>query len=111
MKEMTLKRTSAGLLVVVLLFVEALAFGADTVPPKYRDWLDRDVAYVISKEERALFLRLSTDAERDKYIDKFWEIRNPSPGAPINTYKVDHYNRLAYANQMFGKEAGVEGWR
>src|SRR5258708_40313855 len=101
MKEMALKRRFAGLLVVAMLFVEALALAADTLPPKYREWLDRDAVYIISKEERDLFLRLSTDDARDKYIDKFWEIRNPSPGAPVNTYKVEHYNRIAYANQMF----------
>ena len=57
-----------------------------TVPPTYREWLTRDVVYIITNDEQAAFLRLSTDAERDKFIEHFWEIRNPSPGSPNNSY-------------------------
>ncbi len=51
----------------------------------YREWLDRDVAYIITREERDTFLHLTFDDARDKFIDRFWEIRNPVPGSPVNT--------------------------
>src|ERR1700758_1324280 len=53
----------------------------------YREWLEHDVVYIITKDERTRFLALATDEARDKFINDFWEIRNPVPGSEINTYK------------------------
>lgn len=77
----------------------------------YRAWLNRDVVYIISKEERESFLQLSSDAARDQFIEHFWEVRNPTPGAPTNPYREEHYRRLEYANQYFGQFTHTEGWR
>jgi GWxTD domain-containing protein len=77
----------------------------------YRDWLERDVAYIITKDERDAFLKLTTDEAREKFIETFWEIRNPSPGSPANTYKDEIYQRIAFADARFGIGSGVEGWR
>ena len=51
---------------------------------------------------------LSTNEEHDKFIEQFWERRNPTPGAP-NKFKEEHYRRLAYANEHFA--SGVPGWQ
>jgi GWxTD domain-containing protein len=77
----------------------------------YRDWLERDVAYIITKDERDTFLKLTTDEAREKFIETFWEIRNPSPGSPTNSYKDEIYQRIAFADARFGIGSGVEGWR
>src|SRR5215467_1199770 len=53
----------------------------------YREWLERDVAYIITKDEKEGFLRLTTNEARDKFIEDFWEIRNPNPGSPSNSYR------------------------
>jgi GWxTD domain-containing protein len=53
-------------------------------------------------------LRLTTNEERDKFIEQFWERRNLTPGGP-NKFKEEHYRRLAYANQHFA--SGVPGWQ
>src|SRR5436309_3365163 len=76
-----------------------------------RSWLERDVAYIITKDERDAFLKLTTDEAREKFIETFWEIRNPSPGSPTNTYKDEIYQRIAFADARFGIGSGVEGWR
>lgn len=81
------------------------------LPQFYSQWLNRDVAYIITRDEKKTFLQLTTDAERDKFIDHFWEIRNPNPGSPINPYKDDIYQRIEYANAHFAIGAGEEGWR
>ncbi len=81
-----------------------------SVPPTYREWLTRDVVYVITNAEQEAFLHLTTDAERDKFIEHFWEVRNPNPGSPTNSYRDEIYRRIAYANQWYG-EANLEGWR
>lgn len=83
----------------------------EKLPARYRKWLDEDVVYLTSKEERESFLKLTTDEEREKFIERFWEIHNPLPGSPSSTYKEEHYRRLAYVNEHFGREAGIEGWR
>ena len=77
----------------------------------YRQWLERDVAYIITKDERDAFLRLTTDSARDKFIESFWEIRNPNPGSPTNTFKEEIYQRIAFADTRFGIGSGSEGWR
>jgi len=81
------------------------------LPKTYREWLDRDVVYIITKEERDTFLRLGTDDARDKFIQHFWDIRNPNPGSPDNSYKDEIYQRIAYADAHFGAGSGGEGWR
>lgn len=81
------------------------------LPPHYRKWLTEDVVYLITEEEREAFVHLSSDEARDKFIEHFWEIRNPTPGSPTNSYKDEVYRRIAYANQWYGHYTGVEGWR
>lgn len=67
----------------------------------WQNWLNQDVAYIIDDQEKAAFERLTTDAERQHFVEQFWERRNPTPGASENAFKVEHYRRLAYANQHF----------
>ncbi len=79
------------------------------LPEHYRKWLTHDVVYFISNDERQAFLLLPTDADRDNFIEKWWEIRNPTAGAPTNSFKEEVYRRIAYADQMFGGY-GAPGW-
>ncbi len=81
------------------------------LPPVYKHWIDVEVPYIITTQERKEFLTLTTDAERDSFIDTFWRIRNPNPGSDVNTYKQEHYRRLAYANETFGDPKNETGWR
>jgi len=75
----------------------------------YRKWLDEDVIYIITPEEQAAFKQLSNDEERDKFIEAFWQRRDPTPDTEENEYKEEHYRRIAYANEHFA--AGVPGWK
>ena len=74
----------------------------------YFKWLNEDVAYILDQAERTAFLSLTANEERDRFIEQFWERRNPTPGAP-NKFKEEHYRRLAYANGHFA--SGVPGWK
>lgn len=75
----------------------------------YKKWLDEDVIYIITPEERAAFKQLSNDEERDNFIEAFWQRRDPTPDTEENEYKEEHYRRIAYANEHFA--AGVPGWK
>jgi GWxTD domain-containing protein len=75
----------------------------------YKKWLEEEVPYIITADERATFKKLSTDDEREQFIENFWERRNPNPGSPENEFKEEYYRRIAYANEHFA--SGVPGWR
>src|SRR2546427_2617215 len=79
--------------------------------PRYREWLEKDAVYIISRDEKDAFVKLPDDSARDKFIERFWEVRNPTPGAPSNPYKDEHYRRIEYANQYFSEGASNNGWR
>jgi GWxTD domain-containing protein len=78
---------------------------------RFKEWLQYDVTYIISDDERDAFLRLASDTERDRFIEQFWDVRNPTPGSPTNTFKEEHYRRIQYANSHFTIGSGTEGWR
>ncbi len=75
----------------------------------YKKWLDEDVRYIITDEERAAFKSFSNDEERDQFIEQFWLRRDPTPDTVENEYKEEHYRRIAYANEHF--PAGIPGWK
>jgi len=75
----------------------------------YKKWLDEDVVYIISDEERKAFKQLSNDEERDQFIEAFWQRRDPTPDTEENEFKDEHYRRIEYANEHF--PAGIPGWK
>jgi GWxTD domain-containing protein len=70
-----------------------------------------EVPYIITAEERKSFLSLSSDAQRDNFIESFWKVRNLDPSSSVNNYKDEHYRRLAYVNENFGDARYEDGWR
>ena len=75
----------------------------------YKTWLNQDVVWIISDEERKAFKNLSNDEERDAFIEQFWLRRNPDPDSSENDFREEHYRRIAYANEHFA--AGKPGWK
>jgi GWxTD domain-containing protein len=75
----------------------------------YKKWMEEDVRWIISDEERSVFKNLKTDEERDSFIEQFWARRNPNPRLADNAFKEEHYRRIAYANERFA--SGMPGWK
>jgi GWxTD domain-containing protein len=75
----------------------------------YSKWLNQDVVYIITPEERGVFEKLTTPDEKERFIEQFWLRRDPDLSTPENEYKEEHYRRIAYANEHFA--AGAPGWR
>lgn len=75
----------------------------------YRKWLNEDVIYIITDEEKKAFSRLATDEEREQFIEQFWLRRDPTPDSQENEYKEEHYRRIAYANERYA--SGIPGWK
>jgi GWxTD domain-containing protein len=75
----------------------------------YKHWIDEEVPYIITPDERAAWKKLSTDSEREQFIENFWERRNPSPQSGENEFKEEYYRRIAYANEHYA--SGIPGWK
>jgi len=74
----------------------------------YKDWIKKDVAYIITSEEKKAFNALKTDEERENFIENFWRRRDPNPDTEENEYREEYYERIAYANEHFA--SGIPGW-
>src|SRR3984893_12751297 len=67
----------------------------------WKKWLNEDVAYIITDEERKAFKQFATDEEREQFVEQFWLRRDPTPDTVENEYKEEHYRRIAYANEHY----------
>ena len=75
----------------------------------YKKWLNEDVPYIITKEEKKAFMALQTDEERENFIENFWRRRDPNPDTEENEFREQYYERIAYANEHF--TSGIPGWK
>ena len=76
---------------------------------KYREWLDL-TRYISLPQEKEVFFQLTSDRERDIFIEAFWRQRDPTPGTPQNEYRDEIISRFAYANRQFGRGTTRPGW-
>ena len=99
---------------ILLAFAVTLAVQAQVrqaMPDRHKKWLDEEVAYIITAHERDVFLHLQTDKERDMFVEAFWKQRDPTPGTPQNEFREEHYRRLKYANDVYGRSTPLPGWK
>ena len=75
----------------------------------WKKWMQEDVLYIITDEEKQAFKRLKTDEERQEFVEQFWMRRDPTPDTEENEYKEEHYRRIAYANDHYA--SGIPGWK
>ena len=123
------RRLSAAFLALAMLLPSAAAFAQDDkkkgqdqpdvmsrqpnrkpeLNKIYKEWLNRDVAYIITENERKAFNKLANDDEREQFIEAFWRRRDPDPDTDENEFKEEYYERIAYANEKFA--SGIPGWK
>jgi len=75
----------------------------------WKKWLNEDVTYIITEEERKAFKQFNTDEEREQFVEQFWLRRDPTPDTVENEFKEEHYRRIAYANEHYA--SGIPGWK
>lgn len=75
----------------------------------YSDWVNKDVQYIITNEEKKAFKKLTTDEERENFIASFWLRRDPNPDTEENEFREEFYERIAYANEHYS--SGIPGWK
>jgi GWxTD domain-containing protein len=81
------------------------------LPEQYRRWIQEEVVYIISPKERDVFLQLENDRERETFIRAFWRQRDETPDTEKNEFREEHYRRISYANNWFGRDTATQGWR
>ncbi len=105
---------------MLILFLSLLAFplgissgvqSEGELPPRFKNWLEEEVSYIITPLEKEVFLQLQSDRERELFIEAFWKQRDPTSGTPENEFKDEHYRRINYANYNFGRSAPLPGWK
>ena len=97
-----------SLLVLVLLV--AADERVDRLPEEYRNWIEKEVVYIIADKERDAFLDLESEEERAAFIAAFWQRRDPDPLTPVNESREEHYRRIEHVNKYFSRESPVPGW-
>lgn len=100
-------------LIVNLVWFQGLGAKKKSHPPlqaKYKQWLN-DIQYIITKAEKKVFFELKTDRERDIFINAFWAHRDPTYGTLGNEFKEEHYRRLKYVEQVYGRSKTKKGWQ
>ncbi len=98
--------TFAALVVALCISPSLRAAKHPPLPEPYKHWLTEEVPYLITNDEKNLFLSLTSNEARDRFIDNFWKVRTDDPNSPVNTFREEHYRRLAYANAHFGVNNG-----
>lgn len=93
------------------IFVFSQSDFSQKMPDHYQKWLDEEVVYIITARERDVFKRLETDKEREIFIEAFWKQRDPTSGTPRNEFREEHYQRIKYANEYYGRGTPRPGWR
>ena len=82
----------------------------DKLPGHHKKWLLEEVPYLISEVERDVFLGLESEQEREAFVEAFWRKRDENPATLENEYRDEHYKRLAYVNEFFGRDTFREGF-
>lgn len=108
---MKAKHTLVMILAFLLLTGLTIAGDKQSLPDRFRKWLDEEVVYIISPVEKEVFLQLTSDRERELFIEAFWKHRDPTLNSPENEFKDEHYKRIQHANHFFGRTSPKPGWR
>ncbi len=79
------------------------------LPPRHQDWLKLSTTFILPAE-RDVFLSLTSERERDIFIEAFWKQRDPTAGTPQNEYKDEMESRFKHVNEHFRRGTVREGW-
>lgn len=101
---------TAALLSTVLLAQTAVE-QPGPLSESHRKWLEEEVVYIITDREKDVFGMLESVEEREHFIQAFWKKRDPVPETPENEFKDEHYRRIEYANEHFGRQTSRAGWQ
>ncbi|HEV7517368.1 MAG TPA: GWxTD domain-containing protein, partial [Thermoanaerobaculia bacterium] len=80
--------------------IDAQPLPAD-LPQRHKDFVDL-AGPLMSPKERAAFLALKQDYQRDAFVRKFWQVRDPFPQTAVNEFQERWEGRARAAKDKFG---------
>ncbi|HYN22397.1 MAG TPA: GWxTD domain-containing protein, partial [Thermoanaerobaculia bacterium] len=93
------------ILLLLLFALPCLASENPPVPadldPRHKKFLE-EVAPLMDDAERAVFLGLHQNYQRDAFIQRFWKQRDPFPKTAVNELRVNWEERATLARERFG---------
>jgi GWxTD domain-containing protein len=101
---------AAVIILAAGLSTAALEVPVEDLALKYGDWLDL-VTYHIQPVEKDVFMKLTSDRDRDAFVETFWKQRDPTPGTPENEYRDEIVKRFKDCNEFYGRGTTREGWK
>src|SRR3954465_9486362 len=95
-------RRASRLFLSILFFGFALAAPAAlrSTESQAGSWLD-DVDLLITPREREVFLGLQSAADREAFVQRFWQVRDPYPETPRNEARERWEERLREAKDRW----------
>lgn len=102
-----MKARALGVAFSILLVASALA-GPEKLSPELQAWFE-DVSPILTRTERAVFQKLQTNAEREKFVRFFWRMRDPLPDTTANEFQKGYEERVRFADQNFGHYSPKRG--
>jgi Ca-activated chloride channel family protein len=85
----------------VLTVSTAWAVKPSQLSPEWRTWLEDEVYPIISMEERKAFLALETEAERQAFAERLWDVWAHERGMTTPTFRRDYADRLQSCREEF----------
>jgi len=79
-------RAAVRVVVPLLVLAAAVAWAAsqraqvEALPDKWRRWLEQEVYPLITSEQRKAFLALETDAQREEFVERLWQLWSQQSG-------------------------------
>lgn len=73
----------------------------ENLPARHREWLE-EAALLSSPKEREAFLAVKQDYQRDAFIRRFWQVRDPFPKTARNEFAEQWQERVKLAKERFG---------
>ncbi len=92
-----MKSMSLCALFAIVIFASAAA----QVTPKYADWADSPVKFLMTRDETKQWKAIRSDDEAAAFIDLFWARRDPTPATPRNEFREEFDQRVAVADERF----------
>ena len=110
-KKTAAKKSFLPLLLISILLVSAASCRyymlQRNLNPDHADFIEK-VRYIIQEKEKRIFLELP-EPEKDAWIEEFWQRRDPDPGTEENEFKMEYFNRIEQATELFKTEP-KPGW-
>jgi GWxTD domain-containing protein len=80
------------------------------VGPEFTQWLVGPISWMASKKEIEGFLAIADDESASRFVERFWQERDPYPERPDNPHRELFEERAAKADSLYA-EGGLPGRR